>query len=54
MDLVSRHGLMVPSILESGEKTGLMEREGLSMLMEIFMTDSGRTIRPMVSEFISM
>ena len=54
MVLESRLGLMVPNILESGERTELMEKEDSFMLMVIFMMDFGQMIKRMVSEFISM
>jgi hypothetical protein len=54
MVLVNKCGLTGQSTSASGETTELMEKESSFMLMEIFMKDSGLTIRLMVQELISM
>ena len=48
MALVSRHGLMAPSILVNGVKTKLMVKGNSSMSMETYTMDFGRMTKLMV------
>ena len=50
MDLENRHGQTEPSILESGEKIGLMVKEGSFMLMVAVMKEIGKMIKLMGME----
>lgn len=50
----NRPGRMVLSTLVSGEKTELMAKENSFMLMEIYMMDSGQTIKRTVQAFTDM
>ena len=54
MDTASKPGLTVLNILESGEKTELMEKGNSFMLMVMYMTGSGQMIKPMALEFTNM
>ena len=54
MVMVNKFGLMVLSMMESGNRTRLSDRENWFMQMEIFMRDSGKTIKLMVRAVTSM
>ena len=47
MDLVSRSGQIIRSMMDSGVKVKLTDRVDFIMLMEIFMMDIGKMIKPM-------
>lgn len=54
MDLVSRYGLMVPSIKENGIITKLVEEVNLHTKMVTFMRGSGKMICVMVMVYINI
>ena len=54
MVMVNKFGLMVLSMMESGNRTRLTDRENSFMQMEIYMKDSGKTIKLMAKAVTNM